>query len=198
MFRQGVGDDFGLEVLDCGMRVIKLGGSLERSGALKRCLDDAARKDNVVVPGGGDFAEQVRSAQQRWHFDDTAAHAMAILAMQQMAWLLGSINRNFVLADSVAEIVRQLETGRPVIWCPDLHELDRAGIAASWDITSDSLAAWLAGVLGARELILIKSANIPRDADIKELVESGLVDPAFPSFTGHARFKTTIVNKDNF
>lgn len=198
MFRQGVGDDFGLAVLDCGMRVIKLGGSLERSGALKRCLDDAARKDNVVVPGGGDFAEQVRSAQQRWHFDDTAAHAMAILAMQQMAWLLGSINRNFVLADSVAEIVRQLETGRPVIWSPDLHELDRAGIAASWDITSDSLAAWLAGVLGARELILIKSANIPRDADIEELVESGLVDPAFPSFTGHARFKTTIVNKDNF
>jgi aspartokinase-like uncharacterized kinase len=123
---------------------------------------------------------------------------MAILAMQQMAWLLSSINRNFVLAGSVVEIVRQLETGRPVIWCPDLHELDRAGIAASWDITSDSLAAWLAGVLGARELILIKSANIPQDTDIDELVESGLVDPAFPSFTGHARFKTTIVNKDNF
>lgn len=198
MFRQGVGDDFGLAALDRCMRVVKLGGSLERNGALKRCLDEVALKGNVVVPGGGDFAEQVRSAQQRWHFDDTAAHAMAILAMQQMAWLLSTINRNFVLAGSVAEIVRQLETGRPVIWCPDLHELDCAGIAASWDITSDSLAAWLAGVLGARELILIKSANIPQDTDIDELVESGLVDPAFPSFTGHARFKTTIVNKDNF
>lgn len=198
MFRQGVGDDFGLAALDRCMRVVKLGGSLERNGALKRCLDGVALKGNVVVPGGGDFAEQVRSAQQRWHFDDIAAHAMAILAMQQMAWLLNSINRSFVLADSVAEIVRQLETGRPVIWRPDLHELDRAGIAASWDITSDSLAAWLAGVLGARELILIKSADIGQGAAIKELVDLGLVDSAFPSFTSKARFKTTIVNKDNF
>lgn len=180
------------------MRVIKLGGSLERNGALQRCLDKAARKDSVVVPGGGDFAEQVRAAQQRWHFDDTVAHAMAILAMRQMAWLFGSINRKFVLAESVDGIVRQLETGRPVIWSPDLRELDRAGIAASWDITSDSLAAWLAGTLGAEALILVKSAEIAKDAVIGELAVAGLVDPAFPRFTNNAMFKTTIVNKDTF
>ena len=187
--------------MKAGLRVIKFGGSLEHSGALKLCLDRAAgfyREGSVWVPGGGNFAEEVRLAQQRWRFDDITAHAMALLAMQQMAWLMNSMYRDYVLADSIIEIVRQLDLGKPVIWAPDVNELNEAGVPASWEVTSDSLAAWLAVRLDADELILIKSAEIPQTADLNKLAELGIVDRAFPGFTGNARLKISVVNKDKF
>ncbi|MBU2568572.1 MAG: uridylate kinase [Gammaproteobacteria bacterium] len=184
-----------------GLRVIKFGGSLERGGTLKSCLDKAAafyREGSVWVPGGGDFAEQVRKVQQRWRFDDITAHEMALLAMQQMALLMHSMHRDCVLAGSIADIVRQLDLGKPIIWSPDVNELNQAGVPASWDVTSDSLAAWLAVTLVADELILIKSAEISQTADLNNLVELGFVDWAFPGFTENARFKISVVNKDEF
>ncbi|MGD7034560.1 uridylate kinase [Methylotuvimicrobium buryatense] len=205
MLRQSLGDDIGFTSVDgcmkAGLRVIKFGGSLECSGTLKSCMDKAAafyREGCVWVPGGGDFAEQVRQAQQRWHFDDITAHAMALLAMRQMALLMHSMHRDCVLAGSIADTVRQLDLGKSVIWSPDVNELNQAGVPASWEVTSDSLAAWLAVRLGADELILIKSAEIPQAADVNKLAELGIVDRAFPVVTENARFKISVVNKDKF
>lgn len=187
--------------MKAGLRIIKFGGSLERSGALKSCLDKAAglyQEGTVWVPGGGDFAEQVRKAQGHWCFDDITAHAMALLAMGQMALLMRSMHSDLVLARSTAEIIRQLSLGKPVVWAPDVDELNHAGVPASWEVTSDSLAAWLAARLSADELILVKSADIPQAADVNKLVESGIVDRAFCAFTENARFKISVVNKDEF
>ena len=50
----------------------------------------------------------------------------------------------------------------------------------SWDVTSDSLAAWPAARIGLRRLVLVKSAAVPEDAAATALVESGLVDPVLP------------------
>jgi aspartokinase-like uncharacterized kinase len=55
-------------------------------------------------------------------------------------------------------------------------------IAASWDITSDSLAAWLAGKLGARRLVLVKSVLVANGATAAALARRGIVDPAFPDY----------------
>ncbi|WP_341325430.1 uridylate kinase [Methylotuvimicrobium sp. KM2] len=201
MLRQSFGDDIGFEpangCMKTGLRVIKFGGSLERGGALKSCLEKAAalyREGSIWVPGGGDFAEQVRQAQQRWRFDDITAHEMALLAMQQMALLMHSMHRDCLLAGSIADIVRQLDLGKPIIWLPDVNELNQAGVPASWDVTSDSLAAWLAFTLDADELILIKSAEISQSADVNNLAELGVVDRAFSGFTKNARFKIRVVN----
>lgn len=206
MFRQGVSDVVRFTRIDAGMkprylRIIKFGGSLERSGALQACMERAARlyhESIVLVPGGGAFAEHVRLAQNRWHFDDATAHTMAILAMQQMAWLMNSLCSGFMVSATVSEAARQLGIGNPVIWSPDVNELNQAGIAASWDVTSDSLAAWLTGRLEADELILIKSASIPTNADLQQLVETGILDRSFLSLTANAHYKITVVNKDEF
>ncbi|GAB4265799.1 MAG: hypothetical protein Kow0065_16610 [Methylomicrobium sp.] len=183
------------------MKVIKLGGSLERCGALQDCLLKALgfrEQGVVVVPGGGDFAEQVRLSQQRWAFDDQAAHEMAILAMRQMARLVQAICRDFTIASTLDDIVGLLEGGNPVVWAPDVVELNRFGIPASWEVTSDSLAAWLAERLKADELILVKSAPIRSASHVLEYVDAGVVDPAFPRFTERALYKITIVDKDSF
>jgi aspartokinase-like uncharacterized kinase len=148
----------------------------------------------VIVPGGGAFADQVRLAQQHWQFDDNTAHHMALLAMQQMALMIKGLKPEFVIAHAVAAIHEALNRQKTVIWSPDIIELDSAGIPSSWDITSDSLAAWLANELSATELILIKSATIDANLSLHQLAEQHIVDKAFCNFVAQAAFKIRIVN----
>jgi aspartokinase-like uncharacterized kinase len=180
------------------MIVVKLGGSLTESDALLQCLDSVEQNyphgEVIIVPGGGAFADQVRLAQQYWKFDDRTAHKMALLAMQQMALLFQGIKSHFAIASSLADIQEQLNQQKTVIWSPDISELDKAGIQASWDITSDSLAAWLTGILSATRLILVKSAIINPALCLQELTEQGIIDKAFCDFAARGTFKLDIVS----
>ncbi|MDD5112549.1 MAG: uridylate kinase [Methylobacter sp.] len=180
------------------MIVVKLGGSLEQSGTLLDCLQQIEQhyqNDSVViVPGGGVFADQVRMAQLRWQFDDRTAHVMALLAMQQMALLINGLKSQFTIAETVADIQAQSGQAQTLIWSPNIHELDVAGITASWDITSDSLAAWLAGAVSASDLILVKSAVIEPDQNLAELAARGTIDNAFCAAVQNAAFTIHIIN----
>jgi dihydroneopterin aldolase len=50
-------------------------------------------------------------------------------------------------------------------------------------VTSDSLAAWLAGKLRAPRLLLLKQVDLSRQpVTATALAEQGIVDPAFPTF----------------
>ena len=164
------------------MIILKLGGSLLSSSALTQFLQLASQQGQgqlVLVPGGGVFADQVRATQQQWQYDDKVAHYMAILAMQQMALLFQGLYSDLVLVGKVAEIRLALQQQRVVVWSPLAIELDAAGVPASWDVTSDSLAAWLAVELSASRLILVKSAQISKDATLEQLVASGVIDQEF-------------------
>jgi aspartokinase-like uncharacterized kinase len=180
------------------MIIIKLGGSLSRSDTLINCLNAVEKnyrgRAAVIVPGGGAFADQVRLAQQHWQFDDNTAHDMALLAMQQMALMFKGLKPDFAIAHTVAAIQQLSERKQVVIWSPDITELENAGIAASWDITSDSLAAWLAKTLSATELVLVKSAVIDAGLGLDQLAEQDIVDKAFCSFADQAGFKVQVMN----
>ncbi len=180
-------------------QVIKLGGSLEQSRELPACLEAISRIPGgvVIVPGGGLFAEQVRTAQKLWGFDDACAHEMAVLAMRQMALLFSGIRKDFICANSVRQIQEQIKKKPRIIWSPDIGELNRAGIAAGWDVTSDSLSAWLAGRLDALQLTLLKAATFS-ESDIAQLAEQGIIDGAFSRFVENARFKTKIISAKDF
>jgi 5-(aminomethyl)-3-furanmethanol phosphate kinase len=182
------------------MVVIKLGGSLAQAGTLLQCLDNIEQRyrntSTVIVPGGGSFADQVRLAQQRWQFSDKIAHHMAILAMQQMALLFKGLKNEFTIVSSLMDI--QKYSQNIMIWSPDIVELNNASIFASWDITSDSLSAWLAQQLSASELILIKSADIDPALSLSELASSHIVDRAFGLFTENAAFKITLIHAHQF
>jgi aspartokinase-like uncharacterized kinase len=184
------------------MIVVKLGGSLSKADTLLNCLNKLEQNYTdsavVIVPGGGAFADQVRVAQQRWQFDDTTAHRMAILAMQQMALLIKGLKSNFSIAYSVTDILKQAAPQKIVIWSPDIVELDNAAIKASWDISSDSLAVWLAGRLSARELVLVKSALIDNRLNLQQLTELGIIDQGFCDFVGQDGFKISIINQHDF
>jgi aspartokinase-like uncharacterized kinase len=184
------------------MIVIKLGGSLMASGKLRQCLDkiDSSYQGKavIIVPGGGVFADQVRYAQQQWQFHNRAAHCMAILAMQQMALLVNALKPSFKISTSIAEIRELIRQANTLVWSPDVTELDKANIASTWDITSDSLSAWLAKALGADELILVKSVNIDCTGDVRKLAKENIVDTSFFGFVQQSSFNVRIINAEEF
>ena len=58
-----------------------------------------------------------------------------------------------------------------------------AALPETWDLTSDSLAAWLAGALGAGRLLLVKHGRFETETiDAHDLVARGVVDPLFPRY----------------
>lgn len=69
------------------MIVIKIGGSLIQSAReLVRVLHRYASDEEehiLIVPGGGVFADTVRTASDKYGISDEAAHWMAVLAMDQ-------------------------------------------------------------------------------------------------------------------
>jgi aspartokinase-like uncharacterized kinase len=171
--------------LTCGrsmksLIVLKLGGAQARGGRLGEWLDailpHAGRV--IVVPGGGPFADVVRATQAEIGFDDVAAHEMAMMAMSQFGRALASLRPGFELADTEEALRDALRRGHTPIWSPERMAL-AAGLKPSWDLTSDSLAVWLAGQLGAVRLILVKH-GAPGAAT--ELVRGGVVDPLFPVY----------------
>jgi 5-(aminomethyl)-3-furanmethanol phosphate kinase len=182
------------------LTVVKVGGGV---GALETlCATLGAlgeRHPLVIVPGGAGFADAVRDADRRFGLSAEASHRMAILGMEQFGWLLSELipgaercsdlARARELADRHAAVV--LTAGLP------LDELP-----ATWDVTSDSIAAWLADQLGAGRLVLVKALDgLFADGEplarltVSELaaLRPGGVDAYLPTALERARFETWVI-----
>lgn len=180
--------------------VVKLGGSLAREPVLRDWLallaQAGAAGQAVVVPGGGAFADQVRAAQELWRFSDRVAHAMALLAMDQYARMLCGIEPRLQLAEDEIGMRACWSRGQTAIWLPAASVLHDPSIEASWDVTSDTLAAWLAARLKARALVLVKAlAEAELARPLEALAQSGVVDQAFPRALVGRDFAVELVSK---
>lgn len=166
--------------------VVKLGGSLAREGGRLRAwlarLTAGALGPCVVVPGGGAFADAVRTTQGVLGFPDALAHRLALDAMGRMAEIFVALEPRLVVARDAATIENNLAAGRIPVWDPVALKDGHADIPETWDVTSDSLALWLAATLGSPACRLVKSADAPAGADWTALARIGLVDAAFPAF----------------
>jgi len=163
--------------------VVKLGGSIVRSPELPAWLDAIAASPRpiVVVPGGGALADEVRASQRHLGFGDAAAHRMALLAMDQLAWAVAGLRAGFEVGDTEDALRRSLVGGRVAVWAPYTLVAARRDIPESWTVTSDSLALWLARRLGAERCFIIKSVRRKRAAlGAQGLARDGVVDAAFP------------------
>jgi aspartokinase-like uncharacterized kinase len=166
------------------MWVIKLGGSLLSSGRLNEWLSiiiEFGKGKLVIVPGGGCFADQVREAQKKWKFDDKAAHQMALLAMEQTAYLLKSVAPDLSLTDSTEGIEEVVNLNKVPVWLPCKMIDTCQDITSNWNVTSDSLALWLAGKLNAEHTMLVKSLSAS-NRNARQLSDFNMVDKAFPEF----------------
>lgn len=185
------------------MWVVKIGGSLLGSPELKGWLDTLTQYGDgkvVIVPGGGIFADAVREAQLKSSIDDLVAHQMAVVAMDQYATLMTGLNEDLVVASSELEIAERGWQHRAVVWKPSAMVLADKDLPMNWDLTSDSLAAWLASKLNAEHLLVVKSISVVdvKSLDVKALMSDGLVDSYFAAYSTGKSFKTWLVGKKDF
>lgn len=169
--------------------IVKLGGSLAHTPQCTAWLEVLAAWGGtlILVPGGGPFADGVRVAQAAMRLDEATAHRMALLAMEQFGIALAAHARVFALADSRDELDSALHARAIPVWLPAKMVLAAPEVPETWEMTSDSLAAWLAGIFGARRLLLIKSLDLKGPAPADELAAGKIVDPMFPRFAAASR-----------
>jgi aspartokinase-like uncharacterized kinase len=126
---------------------------------------------------------------------------MAILAMEQFGWMLSELIPGAVRRTDVG-VAR---AGRTGVLLPAGVPLDE--LPASWQVTSDSIAAWVAVRAGAGRLVLVKEvdglfADWPARgqplaqltvADLAALRPGG-VDEYLPTLLERARFETWVIS----
>jgi 5-(aminomethyl)-3-furanmethanol phosphate kinase len=147
------------------LTVVKVGGGLAREAGddalrtLCHAIGDAgARHPLLVVPGGAAFADAVRDHDSRFDLRAATSHRMAILAMEQFGWLLSDLIPGAVRCVDLAS-ARAAATRRatPVLLPAALLAGDP--LPASWAVTSDSIAAWVAGRAAPGRLVLVKPVD---------------------------------------
>ena len=143
--------------------VLKIGGSLSRGQSLAALCQEigrlGARYHLLVVPGGGDFADIVRDHYRRYRLNETTAHAMALLAMDQYGWLLRDLIPNGDVVRDILSARKTTADGRVPILLPATLLIQADPLPHSWQVTSDSIAAWIAGLACASQLVLLKDVD---------------------------------------
>lgn len=180
------------------MWVVKIGGSLNDDPLLPDWLDLLVQLGGgrvTLVCGGGAFADAVRRAQSHWHFDDLAAHNMAVLAMAQSAYQAWGLNRRLRLARSEAEIRQVLHGGHTALWLPQSWLREQPDGATNWDNTGDSIALDLAQRLNAERLVVVKSCPVDAAAGLDELQQAGVLDRRFCVLARSASFPISVIQR---
>lgn len=198
------------------MWVIKLGGSVTHYDSLMQWLKLVVRWGDgkvIIVPGGGVYANAVREFQRmrallsEGHVDDSQAHALAIYAMDQMARSLVAMVPELTLVRNPFEIAERGWQHRGLMWLPSEMALGQSfasefPLPQSWDITSDSLAAWLALQLDACQLVMIKSDERLKPLNLcltlPELQGMGVMDAGLTTLLKQARYRTWVMHQSHY
>lgn len=154
---------------------MKLGGSLldwpEFPQRLRHWLSQQPPKSTALIVGGGALVDCIRDADRVHQLGEEASHWLCIKAMS-------------ITAQMVAGLLPELT----LLEAEELLSLDQTKsenpLPATWSVTSDSIAARACTLLGADELVLIKSKSPPKCGTLKELAQDEYVDAYFPKAAG--------------
>ena len=192
--------------------VLKIGGSLSRGQRLTALCQEIGRMGAchrlLVVPGGGDFADIVRDHYRRYRLNETTAHAMALLAMDQYGWLLGDLIPNGGVVRDILSARKTAASGGVPILLPATLLIQADPLPHSWQVTSDSIAAWIAGLACVSRLVLLKdvdgllsdlsrrdTAEVLPAMSVKQLVnQRGGVDEYLAVLLASLELETWIIN----
>lgn len=181
---------------------------------LRRWISAAPPAANLLVVGGGSPVDAIRELATSYHYDEQFLHWLCIDALEISCRLLAEQLPEWQRVRTAADLteivedarhcnVRRGEAASAVRRLPDAVAVrgvvsisafySRANEARlplrlphSWETSSDSLAAVLAHVTAADELVLLKSCDLDvaaesPDANWSELADRGIIDRAFPS-----------------
>ena len=154
--------------------IVKVGGSLYNRIPYLVPILSASKRPLLIIPGGGPFADLVRQVR----VNNDAAHWMAIAAMEQFGWFISSFG--ILTTDRMAVPMKT------TVFLPYRCLIITDVLPHTWEVTSDTIAAWVAGTLHL-DLLLLKSIdgifiNGILQEQVTGLVESDIIDSCFLPF----------------
>jgi len=182
------------------IRVVKVGGSLlelpDLAPRLRCWLASQAAAHHVILAGGGPLAQQVRHWHTQRPLTEVAAHWMCVDLMTVTAHLLNDRLPEIPLIEDDRLLCQRIGdrsctifgVGRWMRHCES--KLPGTKLPATWEVSSDSISGRLAIVLGADELVLMKSSLPPAGCQrlepdkIAQLATTGYVDLMLPRLAG--------------
>jgi aspartokinase-like uncharacterized kinase len=203
-----------------GIHVLKVGGSLLTTDHLPdRILTFLTRHQitrALLVIGGGAAADEIRRRQNAENLSEERAHWLAIEAMAENSRRLTTQHSDYELVRTRLGAHNCWTAGKIPVIDPLSFLMDeelivgalplkgnarfsRRVLPASWSVTSDSIAAWIAArwlipdISGAESevdhqptLWLLKSCSPGDRCDLPSLRERELVDDHFPAFASES------------
>jgi aspartokinase-like uncharacterized kinase len=170
--------------------VVKVGGSLfdmpDLGPKLQAWLQTLPDPHVLLVPGGGATADVVRELDGCHALGEERAHWLALAALSLNARFLQTLLPAAQIITDCAACKASWNQGHlPILDAYPFAIQDEQSVDAlphCWSVTSDSVAARVAQSVGARQLILLKSAAFPGDWD--DASRQGYVDAFFARAMG--------------
>ncbi len=170
-------------------------------------IDISKETKLLIVPGGGLFAETIRDAYTKFSIPEDIAHKMAVLAMNQYGLLLQSLfGDNTTIVEDINEINDCFEYKNIIIFQVSKMMHVNNNLPKMWSVTSDSISAHIAQIIGAENLILIKvidslteqgSDKLLSQVNVNVLdsaVKKGCIDDYIQNILSHNKIQCFIVN----
>ena len=196
--------------------VIKVGGSLAENPHVLKALGEelcliAKTHSIVVVPGGGKFADAVRELDSKHALPASLSHKLAISAMDQYGMFLSHVVPDCCSCDSLKVAQKLAKEGAVPIFLPSNLLSQEDPFEPSWDVTSDSIAAYIAVKVNAAKAIFVSDvdgiftkdpkkhadAKLLRNVSARELASRGertSVDKFLPTFLMENPLDCYVVN----
>ncbi len=144
--------------------MLKIGGSLalfpQKLRELCQILSEVSVNSSLIVlPGGGEFADTVRALDARFNLSKEVSHRMSILGQDQYGLLLKDLIPNAVVVNTFEEAQRVLDHKKLTIFLPSKLFFSEDPLENSWDVTSDSIAAYLAGRMNIHKVLFVTDVD---------------------------------------
>ena len=149
----------------------------------------------LFVIGGGEFANLIRKYDKEIEFSQDVTHETAIDAMDILAKLLNDKLAFTEISYTIEEANRISDSNKiPIMICSEILK-ENEPFKHSWDVTSDSIAAYIASLLNAKILIAtnvngiytkdpsLSGAELISEIDVNELLtfDESSVDLMLPA-----------------
>jgi len=175
--------------------ILKVGGSVIWGHAASGCadaLEEAGRtKKLLVIPGGGAPDNLIEKQHNSTPLDGRVFHQMTLLAQDQSGLLFSNKRSHIVPVRTVDEAELIASSGKVAVLLPHNLLMTIDVFRYTNRVTSDSMAAYVAGLLRCDHFILVKSRK-PSTLPVTKLslmADAGYVDEVFPEMVEANRYE---------
>ena len=133
--------------------VVKIGGSLFPTDAIK-VAEKLKGTSSLIITGGREFANLIRKYDNNKKFTAEICDETAIECMSITSKLLNDKTKHTEIAYTMKEAQKISDNGKiPILICSEILKQHRP-FKQSWEVTSDSISAYIAKLINANLLIV--------------------------------------------